>query len=102
MQAFMGNVPELDNVGEDFMRQVFNSPQGEWNVAPNAPQSVFYVVRPVEFSPSTDELYQRFSQMIQRFQASMLAVQEVQGVRDGFYEAVDEKTGLEFNEAAFE
>ena len=102
MQAFMGNVPELDNVGEDFMRQVFNSPQGNWGVAPNAPQSVYYVVRPVEFSPSTDELYQRFTQMIQRFQASTLAVQEVVGVRDGFYQALDKKTGFQWNESAME
>ncbi len=100
MQAFMGNVPELDNVGEDFMRQVFTSQQGSWGVAPNAPQSVFYVVRPVEFSPSTDELYQRFGQMIQRFQASMLAVQEVVGVRDGFYQAHEKKIGFEWNESA--
>jgi len=100
MQAFMGNVEELDNVGEDFMRKVFNSQRGQWGVAPNAPQSVFYVVRPVEFSPSTDELYQRFTQMIQRFQASTLAVQEVVGVRDGFYEALDKKTGFKWNESA--
>ncbi len=102
MQAFMGNVPELDNVGEDFMRQVFTSQQGNWGVAPNAPQSVFYVVRPVEFSPSTDELYQRFTQMIQRFQASTLAVQEVVGVRDGFYQALDKKTGFQWNESALQ
>ncbi len=30
MQAFMGNVPELDQVGEAFMRQVFSSERNEW------------------------------------------------------------------------
>jgi len=96
----MGNVPELDRVGEAFMRQVFTSEREQWGVAPNAPETVFYVVRPTEFSPSTDELYQRFSQMIQRFQASTLAVQEVIQVRDGFYEALDKKTGFKWNEEA--
>ncbi len=37
MQAFMGNVPELDQVGEAFMRQVFSSERNEWGVAPNEP-----------------------------------------------------------------
>jgi hypothetical protein len=100
MQAFMGNVPELDRVGEAFMRQVFTSEREEWGVAPNSPETVFYVVRPTEFSPSTDELHQRFSQMIQRFQASTLAVEEVVQVRDGFYEALDKQTGFKWNEEA--
>jgi len=100
MQAFMGNVPDLDRVGEAFMRQVFTSERSQWGVAPNSPETVFYVVRPTEFSPSTDELYQRFSQMIQRFQASTLAVEEVVQVRDGFYEALDKRTGFKWNEEA--
>ncbi len=98
MQPFMGNVPELDNVGEAFMRQVFNSELNHWGVAGNAPESVFYVVRPTEFSPSTDELHQRFSQLIQRFQASTLAVEEVLQIRDGFYQALDKRTGFRWNE----
>src|SRR5690606_24858344 len=92
MQPFMGNVPELDNVGEAFMRQVFTSELDQWGVAPNSPETVFYVVRPTEFSPSTDELHQRFSQLIQRFQASTLAVEEVLQIRDGFYQALDKRT----------
>ncbi len=98
MQPFMGNVPELDSVGEAFMRQVFTSELDQWGVAANAPETVFYVVRPTEFSPSTDELHQRFSQLIQRFQASTLAVEEVLQIRDGFYQALDKRTGFRWNE----
>ena len=98
MQPFMGNVPELDSVGEAFMRQVFTSELDRWGVAANSPETVFYVVRPTEFSPSTDELHQRFSQLIQRFQASTLAVEEVLQIRDGFYEALDKRTGFRWNE----
>ena len=98
MQAFMGEIPELDRADEAFMRRVFTSPRDTWGIAPNAPETVFYVVRPVEFSPSTEELHQRFSQLIQRFQASSLAVEEVIRVRDGYYEALDKRTGFEWNE----
>lgn len=102
MQAFMGNVPELDQVGEAFMRQVFTSEQGHWGAAPNAPETVYYVVRPTEFSPSTDELYQRFAQLIQRLQASTLAVEEVQRIRDSHYEALEKRIGFQWNEAALQ
>jgi len=100
MQATMGEVPELDNVGEAFMRQVFNGEREKWGVAPNAPETVFYVVRPTEFSPSTEELYSRFTQLLQRFQANSLAVEEAIRLRDGYYEAVDKRVGFKWNESA--
>lgn len=100
MRAFMGNVPELDRVGEAFMRQVFTSDRNVWGVAPNMPETVYYVVRPTEFSPSTDELHQRFTQVSQRMQTMSLAVEEAIKIRDGHYEALDERTGFEWNEEA--
>lgn len=102
MRASMGNVEELDRVGDAFMRQVFMSERGKWGVAPNMPETVFYVVRPTEFSPSTDELYQRFSQAAQRMQTMSLAVEQALRIRDGHYEALDERTGFEWNEKALE
>lgn len=100
MQAFMGNVEELDNVGEAFMRRVFTSGRGQWGAAPNADETVYYVVRPSEFSPSTEELYNRFSQAINRFMASQLAVQDLEAVRQGYWDAVDERSGFQWNEEA--
>jgi hypothetical protein len=102
MRASMGNVEELDRVGDAFMRQVFMSERGKWGVAPNMPETVFYVVRPTEFSPSTDELYQRFTQAAQRMQTMSLAVEQALRIRDGHYEALDERTGFEWNEKALE
>jgi hypothetical protein len=102
MQAFIGNVPQLDNVGEDFMRAVFTGEPNRWGVAPNMSESVYYAVRPTEFSPSTEELHSRFTQLIQRLQASSLAVEEVVKIRDGYYEALDKKTGFKWNETALE
>ncbi len=102
MRAFMGNVPELDRVGEPFMRQVFTSDRGKWGVAPNMPETVFYVVRPTEFSPSTDELHQRFKQLSQRMQTMSLAVEEAIKIRDSHYEALDRRTGFKWNEEALD
>lgn len=102
MRAFMGNVEELDRVGDAFMRQVFMSERGKWGVAPNMPETVYYVVRPTEFSPSTDELYQRFTQAAQRMQTMSLAVEQALRIRDGHYEALDERVGFEWNEKALE
>ncbi len=100
MRAFMGNVPELDRVGESFMRQVFTSERGVWGVAPNQPETVFYVVRPTEFSPSTDELHQRFTQASQRMQTVSLAIEEASRIRDGHYQALDKRTGFKWSETA--
>ena len=102
MRAFMGNVPELDRVGEAFMRQVFTSDRNQWGVAPNMPETVFYVVRPTEFSPSTDELHLRFTQISQRMQTMSLAVEEAIKIRDGHYEALDKQTGFKWNEEALD
>ena len=101
MRAFMGNVRELDRVGESFMREVFTSDRGKWGVAANMPETVYYVVRPTEFSPSTDELHQRFTQLSQRMQTMSLAVEEAIKIRDGHYETLDRRTGFKWNDAAF-
>ncbi len=100
MRAFMGSVPELDRVGEAFMRQVFTSERNVWGVAPNDPETVFYVVRPTEFSPSTDELHQRFTQPAQRFQTNSLAVEEAIKIQQGEVELLDKRTGFKFNDEA--
>ena len=100
MQSFVSAVPELDRVGDDFMRQMFSSERNAWGVAPNMPESVFYVVRPVEFSPSTDELHQRFAQVGQRMQTTSLAVEEALKIRDAHYKMLDEQVNFEWNEDA--
>jgi hypothetical protein len=100
MRAFIGNVPELDSVGEEFMRQVFTSERDKWGVAPNVPETVYYVVRPTEFTPSTDELHQRFTQLTQRMQALSLARDETAKIQSGHYEALDKRTGFKWNEDA--
>ena len=47
-------VPEVPMAGEDFMKTVFRLEPGKAGVAFNAPQTVVYVVRPIQFTPPYD------------------------------------------------
>lgn len=55
------NVPKLDRVGEEFMKQVFSTDVGKIGVAANNPKSVFYVYRVVEKTPDLGKLQSSFT-----------------------------------------
>ncbi|TWT93601.1 hypothetical protein [Neorhodopirellula pilleata] len=97
MQTIVANVPELDAVGERFMREVFTSEVGTYSVAPNDPESVFYVVKPTEFQPDMATLQEQFRQPQQRFMAQLLGNDDARNIVRGFYESVDERTGFKMN-----
>ncbi len=89
----MGNVPELDAVGNDFMAAVFEADTDQYRVAPNQPERVFYVVKPTQFEPSVDVLRQRFREP--RNRAALAAIDAgIGGVLGGFYESIDKKAGF--------
>ena len=94
--AFLGNVPELDSVGEEFMSETFRTKEGEYAVAANLPERVVYVLQPTGFQPSTEELRRRFKQPRERMMALLLGTEDVQSVMRGFYESIDERTGFNF------
>jgi hypothetical protein len=56
----MTNIPKLETVGDDFMKQVFNTEVGKFGVGSNYAKNVYYVFRVAEASPET-ELQARFS-----------------------------------------
>ncbi len=95
-RATIGNVPQLDNVGAEFMRKVFTNDIGEAGVAPNQSERVFYVVQPNGFQPPVDELRQRFLQPQERMMAMMLGNEDAGAIMQGFYKSVDDATGFEF------
>ncbi|MEM1227961.1 MAG: hypothetical protein AAGJ40_19910 [Planctomycetota bacterium] len=95
MQTTIGNVPQLDSVGEEFMTSVFSTPIGEAAVAANGPQSVIYVVTPTELQPDVEQLQDQFKQPQQRFMALLLGSQDARELMNGFFKAVDERTGFE-------
>lgn len=92
--ATMGNVPELDSVGNEFMRATFTTEIEKLAVAPNEPQRVFYVIQPTKFEPTVEELQEQFKQPVNRMMARMVAT-DLNQVLGGFYESVDEKAGFE-------
>ena len=94
--AFLGNVPELDSVGEEFMRKVFSAKPGEVGVAANLPERMVYIVRPTQFQPNEDDLRQIFKQPNERRMAMQLGVEDAQAIYEGFYESLDERTGFDY------
>ena len=67
--AFLGNIPELDSVGEEFMAETFRTKEGQYGVAANLPERVVYVIEPTGFQPSLEELKRRFKQPRERMMA---------------------------------
>ncbi len=91
--ATIGNVPELDSVGPEFMKAVFNSPLNQYVAAPNQPRRAVYVVKPTEFEPSLDELRRQFKEPTNRMMAMMVGNNSGE-IINAFYESVDEETGF--------
>ncbi len=94
-QASIGSVPELDPVGDAFMRSVFFTEPGQWTVATNQRESVIYLVRPVEFQPSIEELRDRFLQPQERMMATFIEAGPMQSIRDGFIQGIDDRTDFQ-------
>lgn len=88
----IGNVPELDSVGEEFMEAVFQTEVDDYAVAPNRPQRVYYVVRPTKFEPSLDALRQQFREPINRRQLAAVNAGAGEVIND-FFESVDQRSG---------
>ena len=93
--ATIGNVPDLDNVGEDFMKAVFTTPVNQAKTAVNRNGTVVYVVQPTEFMPSADILHEQFKQpQIRNAQVvQMLSGGDNAAVLNGFFESVDKDAG---------
>ncbi|TWT65316.1 hypothetical protein [Allorhodopirellula solitaria] len=97
MQTVPAEVPELDAVGDDFMRAVFTTKVGQYAVAANDPQTVYYVVTPTEFQPEMDLLREQFRQPQQRIMAQMLGSQDARKLIGGYLQSVDRETSFELN-----
>ena len=96
--AFLGNVPELDSVGEEFMGKVFSTEVGKAGAAANLPERVMYIVKPTEFQPSMEELQNQFKVPMNRQFALLLGTEDAGSIYQGFYEAMDERTGFNFDD----
>ena len=93
--ATIGNVPDLDNVGEEFMEAVFTASVNQAKTASNRTGTVVYVVQPTEFMPSADILHEQFKQPQNRNAqvVQMLSGGDNASVLNGFFESVDKDAG---------
>jgi hypothetical protein len=91
----IGNVPELDSVGQEFMKAVFNADQNETVVAPNDPERVYYVINRTALQPSTVDLRAIFMQQSERFMAMFMSDGTAAKVQEGFFEDIDAKTDFD-------
>lgn len=60
MRPRLSEVPGVEMPGDRFMQTVFDLAPGEIGVAMNEPETIAYVIRAVEFSPSTEVLWAQF------------------------------------------
>ncbi len=88
--ATIGNVPELDSVGDEFMKAVFEGEPGKPAVAENQSGRVVYVVEPDTFEPGMDELRRQFKQPTNRMMAMLLGNGAAPIINE-FFEDLDEK-----------
>ena len=91
--ATIGNVPELNNVGEVFMKAVFFTPAKQSTTALNEDGTVVYVIRTSKFSPALDSLHEQFRQPGVRDNRvlSMIGGSDRSAILDGFIKSVDEQ-----------
>lgn len=94
--ATIGNVPELNSVGDEFMRAVFNAENGDAVVAANLPQDVVYVVERENVQPAIQDLKAIFKQPQERMMAMLLGNEDRGELMDGFYRSIDEETGFDY------
>ena len=87
--ATIGNVPELNSVGDDFMKAVFTTDVNGVSAAMNQNGQAVYVVKPTAFSPAPDELREQFKQPTNRMMTRMLGNNSNEVVAE-FFESVDE------------
>lgn len=88
-------VPNLERIGEEFMKKVFNTEVGKFGVVANNPKTVYYVYRVLEKSPDVSELQTQFNSDPLRLQASRQLANSEGGLIDWQARLVQE-LGVQF------
>lgn len=89
-------VNKLEQVGGEFMRSVFHAKPGSVVIAPSENQSIYYVVRVVDFSPSESELQERFNADPDKRGPLSIAQEESNQLVQDWYENLYTELGVEF------
>ncbi len=89
-------VNKLDNVGGEFMQNVFNAGAGQVVVAPNQNKGVYYVVRVKELAPDQAELQERFNADPDKRGPMAIAQEENSRLVQDWLENLYNELGVEF------
>ncbi|GAB5401863.1 MAG: hypothetical protein Aurels2KO_00940 [Aureliella sp.] len=89
-------VRELDMPGNAFMQSVFNAEENSAVVAPNQPQTIYYVTRILEFGPDESDLLDRFQADPRKAGASAIANSEVQQVMVDWYNNLEQELDVQW------
>ncbi len=95
-QAMVSNVPKLDAVGGEFMKQVFATSVEQVGVAPNESKQVYYVFRVVEKSPAIEELQERFNADPLKSGPLSIGRVESQQMMMSWYQNLEQELGVEW------
>ena len=88
-------VPNLERIGEEFMKKVFSTEVGKFGVVANNPKTVYFVYRVLEKSPDLSELQTQFNSDPLRLQASRQLANSEGGLIDWQARLVQE-LGVQF------
>ena len=94
--ATIGNVPELNSVGDKFMKAVFSGEVGKHSVGANLPEDTVYVVSVKSMQPNIEDLRDIFKQPQERIMGFALGSGQARKIMSGFYRTVDERTGFQY------
>ncbi len=94
----VSNLPSLDRAGEEFMKNVFATASGQYAVAPNETESVFYVVKVLERKPDEATLRQAFMNATSRLPTQPLTESEYLNLRSSWLSDLEDRYGLKLVE----
>jgi len=94
-QPVISEVPQLDRVGDEFMRAVFGDQRDQWLVAGNAPLNTYYVLRGSDFQPSIEELQKQFRETGRRLAGTAVGQDRVSALYRAWQRSITDRMKLE-------
>ncbi|MEZ6089342.1 MAG: hypothetical protein R3C05_15190 [Pirellulaceae bacterium] len=98
MQGFGLSVPDLDRVGEDFMKSVFGTEENAFGSGPNQPESIFYVFKVESKSPDVEKLREDFMQPAQRQRLQQFSSFQAGQLFRDWYQSLESEMNVTWNQ----
>ncbi len=96
MNPFLSEVEGIDTAGPEFMQKVFSTPAGEVGAAANAPKTIYYAFKAIEFLPEKAELEKRFSEDTIRGSYRALAFDDARDTFVAWYTEIEKELDVQW------